>query len=71
MANVKSKEKNSNPIGASLPRNDVYEKVTGTAVYTEDIQFGKNCCMPEWCAVHIPMLSSNALTLVKLKPCQG
>lgn len=40
MANVKSKEKTSNPIGASLPRNDVYEKVTGTAVYAEDIQFG-------------------------------
>ena len=23
-----------------MPRNDVYEKVTGTAVYTDDIQFG-------------------------------
>lgn len=40
MANVKSKEKTSSPVGASLPRNDVYEKVTGTAVYTDDIQFG-------------------------------
>ncbi len=40
MANVKNKEQTSSPIGASLPRNDVYEKVTGTAVYTDDIQFG-------------------------------
>lgn len=40
MANVKSKEKNSSPVGSNLPRNDVYEKVTGTAVYTDDIQFG-------------------------------
>ena len=29
-----------NPIGASLPRIDVQEKVTGTAVFTDDIQFG-------------------------------
>jgi carbon-monoxide dehydrogenase large subunit len=40
MANVKSKEKISSPVGSNLPRNDVYEKVTGTAVYTDDIQFG-------------------------------
>jgi len=40
MANAKTKEKSPNIIGASLPRNDVYEKVTGTAVYTDDIQFG-------------------------------
>ena len=40
MANVKNKENPTSPIGASLPRNDVYEKVTGTAVYTDDIQFG-------------------------------
>ena len=40
MADVKSKEKTSSPIGASLPRNDVYEKVTGIATYTDDIQFG-------------------------------
>ena len=40
MANVKTKEKITNPVGASLPRKDVYEKVTGTAVYTDDIQFG-------------------------------
>jgi len=29
-----------NPIGASLPRIDVQEKVTGTAIFTDDIQFG-------------------------------
>jgi CO/xanthine dehydrogenase Mo-binding subunit len=40
MANTKSKEKSSSPIGASLPRNDIFEKVTGTAVYTDDFQFG-------------------------------
>lgn len=40
MANVKTKEITSSPVGSSLPRNDVYEKVTGTAVYTDDIQFG-------------------------------
>ena len=40
MANVKSKRKTSSPIGASVPRNDVYEKVTGSAIYTDDIQFG-------------------------------
>ncbi len=40
MANAKTKQQNSSPIGASLPRNDVYEKVTGSAVYADDIQFG-------------------------------
>jgi CO/xanthine dehydrogenase Mo-binding subunit len=40
MANIQSKEKISSLIGASLPRNDVYEKVTGTAIYADDIQFG-------------------------------
>ena len=40
MANAKSKEQVINPIGASFTRNDVYEKVTGTAVYTDDFQFG-------------------------------
>ncbi len=40
MANVKSKEKPSSPIGANLLRNDVYEKVTGTATYVDDLQFG-------------------------------
>ena len=29
-----------NPIGASLPRIDVQEKVTGAAIFTDDIQFG-------------------------------
>ncbi|RME73145.1 MAG: xanthine dehydrogenase family protein molybdopterin-binding subunit [Chloroflexi bacterium] len=29
-----------NPIGESMPRIDVFEKVTGAAVYTDDIQFG-------------------------------
>jgi CO/xanthine dehydrogenase Mo-binding subunit len=29
-----------NPIGANLPRIDVHEKVTGTAIFTDDIQFG-------------------------------
>jgi carbon-monoxide dehydrogenase large subunit len=28
------------PVGESKPRLDVYEKVTGTAIYTDDIQFG-------------------------------
>ncbi|MDP3449209.1 MAG: xanthine dehydrogenase family protein molybdopterin-binding subunit, partial [Anaerolineaceae bacterium] len=40
MANAKSKEQVVNPIGASFTRNDVYEKVTGSAVYADDIQFG-------------------------------
>jgi CO/xanthine dehydrogenase Mo-binding subunit len=46
MAIEKSKEKTSSPIGASYTRNDVYEKVTGTATYTDDIQFGESYCMP-------------------------
>ena len=40
MANTKSKDLTSSPIGASLPRNDVLEKVTGSATYVDDIQFG-------------------------------
>jgi carbon-monoxide dehydrogenase large subunit len=40
MANEKAKESNPSLIGASLPRNDVYEKVTGIANFTDDIQFG-------------------------------
>ena len=40
MANNHSKAESSSLIGASLPRNDVYEKVTGTAIYADDIQFG-------------------------------
>lgn len=30
----------SGPVGKSMPRVDVLEKVTGAAVYTDDIQFG-------------------------------
>jgi carbon-monoxide dehydrogenase large subunit len=40
MANAKSKEKNLTVVGASVPRNDVLEKVTGSATYLDDIQFG-------------------------------
>ena len=32
--------KTSNPVGKSVPRNDVLEKVTGGAQYTDDLQFG-------------------------------
>ncbi len=35
-----SKTNNSSPVGESKPRIDAREKVTGTAVYTDDIQFG-------------------------------
>jgi CO/xanthine dehydrogenase Mo-binding subunit len=35
-----SKEKPISVVGANMPRNDVIEKVTGSAVYTDDIQFG-------------------------------
>jgi len=40
MANAKSKDKNPTVVGASVPRNDVLEKVTGSATYLDDIQFG-------------------------------
>ncbi len=30
------------PIGQNMPRLDVQEKVTGSAVYTDDLQFGKD-----------------------------
>ena len=30
----------SEPVGKSVPRVDVYEKVTGAAVFTDDMQFG-------------------------------
>ena len=40
MANVKTKKTTTSLIGASMPRNDAFEKVTGTAIYTDDIQFG-------------------------------
>jgi CO/xanthine dehydrogenase Mo-binding subunit len=37
---VVEKLKTNNPVGKSVVRNDVLEKVTGTALYTDDIQFG-------------------------------
>lgn len=37
---VAQKVKTSNPVGKSVPRNDVLEKVTGAATYTDDVQFG-------------------------------
>lgn len=40
MQNNTSKKQSSNPVGANLLRNDVYEKVTGSAIYVNDIQFG-------------------------------
>jgi CO/xanthine dehydrogenase Mo-binding subunit len=40
VATMKTTENTFNPIGASLPRGDVHEKVTGTALYTDDLQFG-------------------------------
>ena len=40
MANREKEIQVVNPIGANLPRVDVHEKVTGTAVFTDDIQFG-------------------------------
>ena len=33
-------EKIPSPVGESKPRLDVVEKVTGAAIYTDDIQFG-------------------------------
>ncbi len=40
MAKEKSKEKTTSVVGISKPRVDVREKVTGAAVYTDDVQFG-------------------------------
>ncbi len=37
---VARKEKTAGPVGQSVLRNDVLEKATGAAVYTDDIQFG-------------------------------
>jgi CO/xanthine dehydrogenase Mo-binding subunit len=30
----------SEPVGKSVPRVDAYEKVTGSAIYADDMQFG-------------------------------
>jgi len=38
MAN--NRQNTSSPVGESSPRIDAREKVTGTALYTDDIQFG-------------------------------
>ncbi len=35
-----NRQNSSNPIGASVPRIDARDKVTGTALYADDIQFG-------------------------------
>jgi CO/xanthine dehydrogenase Mo-binding subunit len=40
MVVTKSKNKTSGPVGTSVPRIDVLEKVTGAAIYTDDLQFG-------------------------------
>lgn len=37
---AKGNEKKSTPIGVSVKRVDAYEKVTGTAYFTDDLQFG-------------------------------
>ncbi len=29
-----------NPVGQSVPRIDAYEKVTGAAIFADDMQFG-------------------------------
>jgi CO/xanthine dehydrogenase Mo-binding subunit len=34
----------SDPVGKSVPRVDVYEKVTGAAVFADDMQFGPGLC---------------------------
>ena len=33
-------EKKPNPVGESVPRLDAHEKVTGAAIFGDDIQFG-------------------------------
>jgi carbon-monoxide dehydrogenase large subunit len=35
-----SEKTTSNPVGKSVPRVDAYEKVTGAALFTDDLQFG-------------------------------
>jgi CO/xanthine dehydrogenase Mo-binding subunit len=34
----------SDPVGKSVPRVDVFEKVTGSAIFADDIQFGPGLC---------------------------
>lgn len=41
MATTEQKAGTVNPVGKSVPRVDVLEKVTGTAQYTDDLQFGR------------------------------
>ena len=35
-------EKPRGPVGESVPRNDVAEKLTGAAIYADDIRFGND-----------------------------
>jgi CO/xanthine dehydrogenase Mo-binding subunit len=40
MAIIETTESIKGPVGKSVPRVDVHEKVTGAAIYTDDFQFG-------------------------------
>jgi CO/xanthine dehydrogenase Mo-binding subunit len=40
MAKLRSEPSTSSPVGKSVPRIDVYEKVTGAATFADDMQFG-------------------------------
>ncbi len=40
MVMTRTKSKKAGPVGTSVQRVDVLEKVTGAAIYTDDIQFG-------------------------------
>jgi CO/xanthine dehydrogenase Mo-binding subunit len=40
MAITETTESIKGPVGKNMPRVDVHEKVTGAAIYTDDIQFG-------------------------------
>ncbi len=40
MVMTKAKDKTAGPVGSSVQRVDVLEKVTGAAIYTDDLQFG-------------------------------
>jgi CO/xanthine dehydrogenase Mo-binding subunit len=42
MAITETTESIKGPVGKNMPRVDVHEKVTGAAVYTDDIQFGNS-----------------------------